>query len=305
MLFAVLALGFVLKDAQVTVVARLGNEVFVQRFQYGTTWFVGVGAVVEPTIGRGAENLLEVMPHRLFFELDSAEALDAWGVDEESVVGGLVGHAVHLAEGGGVHALVVHIADFSRLGVDVRDKAVQERGFAHTAVARQEGDLAQQMLLEVVHSLPCLGRDEKNVISDGAIEVSQVVGIALFVGIEEVGLVDDDDGRNVVCLGGSEETVDEGSAGLRMLDGDDQNDGIQIGGKDVRLLGEVDGLADDVVAPFLDGVDEGKSLLVDLVVDDVAHRNGVGGADAFQSEITFYLTRDKASYSWLLGGIQL
>ena len=56
----------------------------------------------------------------------------------------------------------------------------------------------------------------------------------------------------------------------------------------MALLREVRGFADDVVAPFVDGGDEGNFIgLRDTQHNPVADGNGVGGANAFEAEIAF------------------
>lgn len=74
---------FILQDAEVTVVAGLGDEVFVEGREDGTTRLVGVGTVAEATIGGDTEDLFEVVAYGFLLEFDGAEAFDARGVDQE------------------------------------------------------------------------------------------------------------------------------------------------------------------------------------------------------------------------------
>ena len=53
---------------------------------HSASWFVGVGAVVESAVSGNAEYFLEVVAHFLAFHVECTEPLDAWRVDDVSVV---------------------------------------------------------------------------------------------------------------------------------------------------------------------------------------------------------------------------
>ena len=72
-----------------------------------------------------------------------------------------------------------------------------------------------------------------------------------FFFIEQVALIKYKYHGHAIGLGGSQETVDEGGRCLGLADGDDQQSLIDVGCKDMTLLGEVNAFADDVVLTVL------------------------------------------------------
>ena len=75
-----------------------------------------------------------------------------------------------------------------------------------------------------------------------------------FVGfVVDVDLVEYEYGWYVVgfCIG--KESVDEGGCGDGVADCDDEHAEVEVGSKDMALLGEVDGLAHDVVPAVVNG----------------------------------------------------
>ena len=73
---------------------------------------------------------------------------------------------------------------------------------------------------------------------------------------------------------------------MRIVDGDNEQRLIDIGGNNVTLLGEVDALADDVVATVLDF--RYPATVTDT--DAVAHCYGIGRAYSLDAEIALHLT---------------
>ena len=111
--------GFV-EDAEVGVIARLADDVVVNGLAHSTTGLVGVGAVVETTVGRHLEYLWEIVPDVLFLEIIHAEAPYAGGVDNLAAAG----QVVHLREGRGVHTGVVRCRNLARAEVETGDKGI-------------------------------------------------------------------------------------------------------------------------------------------------------------------------------------
>ena len=58
----------------------------------------------------------------------------------------------------------------------------------------------------------------------------------------------------------------------------------------MALLGEIDTLADNVIATILNLRDKGSSLLIGNDHHTVADSNGVRATDTPQTEVSFYLT---------------
>ena len=102
-LLSVFSFGDVFAYGEVALVATLGDEVLVEGFADGTTWFVGVRAVAKTALFGDAENLREVVRNFVKLHIYHTETFDAWGVDEVR----LFVDGIHLAEGSGVHAFVV------------------------------------------------------------------------------------------------------------------------------------------------------------------------------------------------------
>ena len=76
---------------------------------HGAAGFVGVGAVTVAAVGRLAEYFGEEVAHFMRVVVDGAEAFYPRGVDD--ITAFLAGKGIHLREGGGVHAGVVHGRD--------------------------------------------------------------------------------------------------------------------------------------------------------------------------------------------------
>ena len=185
-----------------------------------------------------------------------------------------------------MHSHVVGIADLGCTQVDTRHQLVDKRRFAHTTIATEQRDLALHQRTQVVNTLTCLGRHLATLIANGLIEVDHSLLIASQVIVQQVGLVEDQHHWHTISLGRSQETVDECCTGLGIDHRDHQECLVHVGSYDMALLREVDTLANDVVAAILDS--HNPSFLVNL--HPVAHSHGIGGADAFQAEVTLYLT---------------
>ena len=82
---------------------------------------MGVGAVAEATVLGKMEDVLEVAGELLRLDVEGAESLDARCVDDIATGG----QGEHLAEGSGVHARVVDIADFRRAEVGAGQDTVE------------------------------------------------------------------------------------------------------------------------------------------------------------------------------------
>ena len=281
--FAVFAFGGVVEDVEVGGVAGLGDVVAFKGGEDGAAGLVGVGAVVEAAVARDGEEFGEVVCYFILVEIDGAEAADARGVDDLTAGG----EVEQLAEGGGVHAGVVHGRDFGGAQIEPWDEAVDQCGFANAGVARHQSDFAVEHGLQLVHADAFGGGYGHGFVADALVEILHAVEQFAVVLIEDVDLVDGQDGRHVVGFGGGEKAVDKGGGGGGVRQGHDQESLVDVGSDDVRLLRQVAGAADDVVATRHDGSDE-RSAIVGRKTDfhAVAHSHGVGGADAFDAEVT-------------------
>ena len=258
----------------------------LEGLEHSTARFVGVGAVREAAVLGEMEDILEIAGNLLGLHVEGAKALDAWSVDDIRGKRKVErGKRNHLGEGGGVHAHVMGIGELGGAEVDTRHEAVDEGGLPHPTIAAEHGDLVFEQRTEVVDALSRLSGDLPTLVTDGLVEVDHRLLITSFILVEQVGLIEDEHYRHTVGLGRRQEAIDERGAGLRVGHGDHQEGLIHIGGDDMTLLGEVDALADDVVAAVLDRRDKAPIKLY-----PVAHGHRVSRANALQSEITLYLT---------------
>lgn len=129
----------------------------------------------------------------------------------------------------------------------------------------------------------------KTLIANGLIEVDHHLLIMALIGIQEIGLIEDEYNRHRISLRRSKEAVDERRGGLGVSHGDDKESLIEIAGDDAALLREVRGTADDIVLTVIDSRDESLSFLVDDDLHAVTYGHGVRGADAFEPELAFHL----------------
>ena len=127
-----------------------------------------------------------------------------------------------------------------------------------------------------------------------------------LLGREQVGLVENQHHGDAIGLGRGQETVDEGSGGLRIIDGDDKKHLVYIGRQDMALLREIRRFADDVVAAVFNLGDEDSTRRALLgcrrngpvrrwrkrQTDAVTHSHRIGAADALQPEFSFDLAVD-------------
>ena len=203
------------------------------------------------------------------------------------------GEGNHFGEGGGVHACLVCFADIGHTLIGMGNKAIDERRLTHAAVAAEEGNLAFEQGAQLLYALPCRSRDGPALITNGLIEVHHhLLVVQLFVG-EYVHLIKYKYHGYAIGLGGCQETVDERGGGLRTADGDDEQCLIDVGSEDVALLGEVDALADDVVAAVFDfryPTSYLWSLTTHLYGDAVAHGHRIGRAYSLDAEIALHFT---------------
>ena len=201
----------------------------------GTARFMGVGAVGELAVLREPEYLLEVAGEFLLLYIEGSEALDARSIDEIAALW----QGEHLAEGGSMHSAVVRLADFCGALGSIGDELVDERGFSHAAVAAKQRLLVLDERAQFVNSFTCGCRDFHALVSDGFIEgAHHFLVVQLLLG-EQVALVEHDDDGHSVCLGSSQESVDEGGGSLRVIHGNHKQRLIEISRKDVTLLAEV------------------------------------------------------------------
>ena len=279
-LLPILPLFLIVHHGEIRLITALSDIVVLECLEYRTTRFVGVGAVGEAAVFGEPEYLGEVAGELLRFDVEGAEALDARRVDDPAAT-----HGNHLREGGGVLAEVMGIGDLCRAQVGIGHQLIDEGGLPYPAVATEQGDLVFEQGAQRINTVTCGGRDLPAGVTDGLVKLYHHLLVTALVGIEQVGLVEDEDHRHPISLSRCQKAIDEGSGGLRVVDSDHQKRLIDIRRQDMTLFGEVLRLADDVVTAVFDLGDETFGH-----ANPVTHGYRVGGADTLQSEVTFYFT---------------
>lgn len=90
--------------------------------------------------------------------------------------------------------------------------------------------------------------------------------------------------------------VDECSGGFRIIHCYHQHALVEVGGKDMRLFGQVGRTSDDVILPVFDFIDESRAFLIQYDLHVVAYRHRIGATDTFQTEVTFDFTFNVCSF---------
>ena len=114
--------------------------------------------------------------------------------------------------------------------------------------------------------------------------------------VEQVHLVEDDDDGHAICFGTCQEAVYEGSACFGMLQCDHQSCLVHVGRYDVALLGEIGGLAYDIVAALLDVGDIGNAIDRLSEHNPVAYSHRVGATYAFEPEVALDAAIDEVAF---------
>ena len=96
----------VFEDTEVGCVARLRNKPLFQGFDYGAMWLMGVGAVVEATVGSDFKYFRKEVRCFIFVHFNRAKAPDSGSVNDITVF--VARQLEHFGECGGVRASVVH-----------------------------------------------------------------------------------------------------------------------------------------------------------------------------------------------------
>ena len=91
----------------------------------------------------------------------------------------------------------------------------------------------------------------------------------------------------LICLGSSQESVDEDGRCFGIVDGNNQHTLVEVGGQYMRLFRQVGCASDDVVLAVFYLTDKSSAFVVHDDLHIVAHRNGVGTPDTLQTEIAF------------------
>ena len=158
-------------------------------------------------------------------------------------------------------------------------------------MTREEGDLTLQPFNQLIDILMRFGRYAKTTVTNSLIDVYQFFQTFQILGCVKIDLVEDNPGRNSVCLRRDQVPVDESRQGNRIIDCDNQKKLIHVGRNDLTLLGEIGGFTDDVVFAGFNFINDPTSatwsrfILLDLIPDSVAHGNRIGGSHPFHAQL--------------------
>ena len=167
---------------------------------------------------------------------------------------------------------------------------LDECRFPYSGMSRKEGYASFEFFLDSVDAFPFSGRNLETRIADGGVKVDQAVQIVQFLFIVGIHFVEYNLDGNTVCLGRGEKTVYKGSGGLGIVHRHYEHALVEVGSKNVRLLGKVGGAADDVILPVLYLADKGRTFLVQYDVHIIAYSHGISASYAFQPEVPFDFT---------------
>ena len=279
----IFALGAVAQHGEVRLVAAGGDTPVQCRFIYRTAGLPRVGAVAVAAVLRYAEDFAEIVPYLLFLHVNSAESLDARGVDNPTAV---FRQGVHLREGGRVGAFVVGVGDGARARQRLAEDGIKQGALPYTRVAAQQRDLIGEDSGHCRQVRTIQRRDGVGSVAERFVERAQVLQRLLFLGAEEVYLVEDERSRNAIRLAGGEKTVNESGRGNGVVHRNEERHLVEVGGNDMRLLAQIRGAADDVVLSLADGGNPIGAIGKGLHLHMVAHSNGVRRADTLNTEIT-------------------
>ena len=195
------------------------------------------------------------------------------------------------------------VGELSDAEVEAGAEGVEEGALADARVAAEEDGAAGDEVAEAVEAAACEGGDLEDGVADGAVEADEfLLGFAELGVDEEVALVEDDGGGDMVGLGGDQQAVDEAGGGAGQAEGGDDAEAVDVGGDDVGLLAEFGGAAHDVVAAVGHVVDDASAVGLALEADAVAHGHGVGLLVAAQTVVAAQTAVDGFSGQWVVGG---
>lgn len=148
-----------------------------------------------------------------------------------------------------------------------------------------------EIFTQFVQTFAAAGRYFEYAVADGAVKIAESVEVFAVVGFcEQVGLVDADYSFDVIGPGSREEAVDKGSGGGRVGERGHEHGAVDVCGDDMRLFRQVRSLPYDVVPAGMYAGDKSSSVRSGFgSIHDVAYGHRIGGANAFDSEISFYL----------------
>ena len=184
-------------------------------------------------------------------------------------------------------AAVVYLAYFVRLQVQPGLYFVYQRRLAGAGVSGYDADFVFQDFAHGFESVFVAGRDGQRTVAKVLVDGASVFEVFEMLLVVAINLVENKNDRNVVGFGRRKEAVDEDGCGDGVVDGDEQQRLVDVGGKDVGLLRKVGGLADHVVAPLEHFFDDALVVVLRFEHDVVADGYRVGAFDVVEAHLAF------------------
>ena len=205
------------------------------------------------------------------------------------------GDGVDLGEGSGMFTLEAPIRELSDLEVKTGTEGVEESALADATMAGKEDCGTSYHLLQHVESRAFQRRHFQNGVTGIDIDGLQlIVNLPQFV-IIEVHLVEDNGCGDMIGLGSDQESIDEARGGTGEAEGGHDAEKVDVGGDDMGLLAEFGCATDDVVAAVVDVEDKGSTVVLQGVVNAVAHSHGVSLLVAAQTIVAAQTTIEGAA----------
>ena len=184
---------------------------------------------VAKAAGRGVfAELAETCGHLVRLDVPQAEFADAGRVDDGAVV---VGQVVEPCRGGGMRTLAGGLGNFADAGLGVGEQGIDQRRLAHARLADEDAGVFLQPGFQIGDAFPVLDAGFDDGVAQPAVFVEQGVQFAAGSRVQQIDLVEHDDGLDAQHLGGHQVAIHQARGEGRPRGGDDQ-DLVDVGGND-------------------------------------------------------------------------
>ncbi len=181
-----------------------------QGLEQGAARLAIVFAIAEAA---GADQVVEFDKasfHVAAADVAEAEFTDARGVDQLTAAR----EVEQPRRGSGVGALAGQLRQRAHAGIDFRQQAIDQRGFAHARLADKDADTSVQLLLQLFHAIAVMGRDFQHRVAQGAVDRQQRVECGGILLVDQVEFVQQQQRANAGMLGCHQVAVDQVGMGL-------------------------------------------------------------------------------------------
>ena len=130
--------------------------------------------------------------------------------------------------GGGVRALTGQLRQRPDPQVDLRQQAVDQRGFTHARLPHKHADTAVELLLQLLHAVAVMSRYFQHRVAQLAINPQQCIQSGCVLIVDQVCLVQQQERADPGVLGSHQVTVDQ--VGVRLGHWrEDDHDHVDVG----------------------------------------------------------------------------